>query len=100
MRWSSKHANNGTAGTAIATYLYNYDGTIGAQQDISSGISLDTTKASQFLSASPYSTYFVVWSGQEYSQRDAYRRRFDPTTTYWYGNGRYYSNGLAVCLDQ
>ena len=83
----------------LATYLYNYDGTIGAQQDISSGINLDTTKASQFLSASPYSTYFYVWSGQEYSQDDAYGRSFGPAYTGWnYYNRR--SGNLAVCLDQ
>ena len=82
----------------LATYLYNYDGTIGAKQDINSGISLDTTKASQFFSASPYSTYFYVWSGQEYSQASAYARTFRTTGTAWYGYGRLDSGGLAVCL--
>ena len=84
----------------LATYLYNYDGTIGAQQYISSGISLDTTKASQFLSASPYSTYFYVWSGQEYRLNGAYNRDFRPTLTNWYGYDRDNSFKLAVCLDQ
>ena len=85
----------------LATYLYNYDGTIGDQQDISSGISLDTTKASQFLSASPYSTYFYVWSGQEYSKNGAYLRGFYPTDTGWGNNlTRLNSAILAVCLDQ
>ena len=85
----------------LATYLYNYDGTIGAQQDISSGISLDTTKASQFLSASPYSCFYV-WSGQEYSRDYAYYRYFYPTYTGWNDNSclRYSSHTLAVCLDQ
>ena len=82
----------------LATYLYNYDGTIGAQQDISSGISLDTTKASQLLSASPYSDRFYVWSGQEYSQYGAYNRYFLPRSTHWDNYGRDNSNGLAVCL--
>ena len=81
----------------LATYLYNYDGTIGAQQDISSGISLDPTKASQFLSASP-STWFYVWSGQEYSQNSAYYRNFGPTDTYWLNSSRNDSGRLAVCL--
>lgn len=82
----------------LATYLYNYDRTIGAQQDKSSGISLDTTKASQFLSASPYLDRFYVWSGQEYSQYLAYYRAFGPTGTFWYYDSRYNSNRLAVCV--
>ena len=82
----------------LATYLYNYDGTIGAQQDISSGINLDTTKASQFISASPYSTAFYVWSGQESSQISAYNRHFTPTYTDWYDSNRNGSSRLAVCL--
>ena len=84
----------------LATYLYNYDGTIGAQQIVSSGISLDTTKASQFLSASPYSDRFYVWSGQEYSQTNAYSRHFGPTITYWDGYPRNTNYRFAVCLDQ
>ena len=83
----------------LATYLYNYDGTIGAQQDISSGINLDTTKASQLLSASPYSDRFYVWSGQEYSQNRAYYRTFRPTNTAGWGASHRGSSGtLAVCL--
>ena len=82
----------------LATYVYNYDGTIGAHQDISSGLTLDTTKAAQFLSASPYSTYFYVWSGQEYLQHGAYYRYFDSTYTYWLFNSRHDSYLLAVCL--
>lgn len=82
----------------LATYLYNYDRTIGAKQDINSGISLDTTKASQFLSASPYSTAFYVWSGQEYSQSSAYYRYFDITYTGWCSTNRNVSYLLAVCI--
>ena len=82
----------------LATYLYNYDGTIGAQQDISSGISLDTIKASQFLSVSPYSTYFYVWSGQESSGRNAYVREFYSDYTYAGGYNRNGNFVLAVCL--
>ena len=85
----------------LATYLYNYDGTIGAKQDINSGISLDTTKASQLLSTSPYSDRFYVWSGQEYIQDHAYYRNFYPTGTYWgYYLNRNYSNILAVCVKK
>ena len=81
----------------LATYVYNYDGTIGAQQDVS-GLTLDTTKAAQFLSASPGSNYFYVWSGQEVSCYDAYNRYFYSTYTGWNNGGRYGSSRLAVCL--
>ena len=85
----------------LATYVYNYDSTIGAQQHVS-GLTLDTTKAAQFLSASPGSSsgWFYVWSGQENSSNDAYYRNFTSTNTYWHNYRRYYSNILAVCLDQ
>ena len=84
----------------LATYLYNYDGTIGAQQDISSGINWDPDKVSLFTAQSPGGTsYFYVWSGQEYGQRNAYYRYFSPTNTLWdFRNGRHYSTNLAVCL--
>ena len=83
----------------LATYVYNYDSTIGAQQGIS-GLTLDREKAAQFLSASPYSNYFYVWSGQEISSTDAYYRNFYSTGTGWYNTNRYrYSSyDLAVCL--
>ena len=84
----------------LATYVYNHDSTIGAQQDVS-GIAMDTEKASQFLSASPGSNFFYVWSGQEYSSGYAYNRYFVSTYTNWIkGNRRLNSDGLAVCLDQ
>ena len=84
----------------LATYVYNYDGTIGAQQDISSGLTLDTEKAAQFLSASPGSSsgWVYVWSGQESSQRNAYYRYFNSTTTGWNNLSRYGGGVLAVCL--
>ena len=83
----------------LATYLYNYDGTIGAQQDISSGINWDPDKVSLFTAQSPGGTsWFYVWSGQEYIQTDAYLRYFTPTYTLWSGNLRFRSDTLAVCL--
>ena len=84
----------------LATYLYNYDGTIGAQQDISSRISLDTIKASQFLSVSPYSTYFYVWSGQESDGYYAYERVFYSDSTHAYDGYRNYDGALAVCVGE
>ena len=84
----------------LATYLYNHDSTIGAQEDIDSGLTLDTEKASQFLSASPGSSsgYFYVWSGQENSSGSAYGRFFYSTRTSWYESYRGHSDELAVCL--
>ena len=85
----------------LATYLYNYDGTIGAQQDISSGINWDPNKVTLFTAQSPGGTsYFFVWSGQEYSQYGAYNRNFTPTYTSWGNYGRSNSNVLAVCIFQ
>ena len=85
----------------LATYVYNHDSTIGAQQDVS-GIAMDTEKAAQFLSASPGSSsgWFYVWSGQESSSNIAYFRYFDSTSTGWSNSNRYFSLRLAVCLDQ
>ncbi len=84
----------------LATYVYNHDSTIGAQQDVS-GLTLDTTKAAQFLSASPGSSsgWFYVWSGQEYSSSNVYYRFFASTSTDLNRSSRYGSGGLAVCLD-
>ncbi len=83
----------------LATYVYNHDSTIGAQQNVS-GLTLDTTKASQFLSASPYYNYFYVWSGQEGSiNSTACSRYFGSTSTRWYNTFRDFSEDFAVCLD-
>ena len=81
----------------LATYVYNYDSTIGAQQYIS-GLTLDTEKAAQFFSASPSSYYFFVWSGQEGSSTHAYYRSFASTFTGWSYSTRNNSDNLAVCL--
>ena len=83
----------------LATYVYNHDSTIGANY-IGSGLTLDTEKASQFLSASSLSGSFYVWSGQEYSSVVAYDRYFDSTLTRWSGSYRSLSSYLAVCVDQ
>ena len=81
----------------LATYVYNHDSTIGAQEDIGSGLTLDTEKVSQFLSASLYSDAFYIWSGQEYNRNGAYSRGFNSTNTSWYSTLRD-SIILAVCL--
>ncbi len=82
--------------TALANYVYNRADLTSSN---TSGLTLDTTKASQFLSASPDSGWFYVWSAQEYNQFFAYYRYFSSTTTYWHDvNGRSNSSRLAVCL--
>ncbi len=85
----------------LATYVYNHDSTIGAQQDVS-GIEMDTEKASQFLSASPGSSsgWFVVWSGDEFSGVDTYYRIFDSDRTFFLLSGGRNTRGyLALCVD-
>ena len=84
--------------TQLAKYLYN-NASINSS-GYPSDLALDTEKASQFLSVSPYSTSFFVWSGQEDSTNYACGRDFKSTYTYWSSNGRVLSNALAVCLDQ
>ena len=80
----------------LANYLYNTDSVS------SSGITyegLDTEKASQFISASPASNYFYVWSVQESSDGNACRRNFYSTKTYLQCLGRHSSGSLAVCVS-
>ncbi len=77
----------------LATYLYNLKFTIDAHKSVS-GITLDTEKADQFLSAlTSYSERFYVWSS---TAEDA--RHFGYTST-----GPRYDNRnkkfFAVCLD-
>ena len=84
--------------TQLANYIYNTDSV--SSSGTTSSLAMDTTKASQFLSASPGSSsgWFYVWSGQEGSSVFAYYRNFGSTSTYWDYNYRYTSVRLAVCL--
>ena len=82
--------------TQLANYIYNTDSV--SSSGTTSGLAMDTTKASQFLSASPYSSSFFVWSGQENSSDYAYGRGFHSTYTSWSSFARD-SHALAVCLD-
>ena len=83
----------------LAKYVYNTDSINGGTS--TTHATLDTEKASQFLSASPYSNSFYVWSGQESSSLGAYYRDFRYTYTLWYdSSARGSSIILAVCLDQ
>ena len=82
----------------LAKYVYNTDSINGGTS--LTYATLDTTKASQFLSAEgPGSEYFRVWSGQEYSGNYAYYRSFNSIGTHWSNYGRNGSDVLAVCLD-
>ncbi len=82
----------------LAKYVYNTDSINGGTNP--TYVTLDTEKASQFLSASPYSSYFYVWSGQESSSNTAYDRYFHSTGTSWYNHYcRNRSHLLAVCVD-
>ena len=84
--------------TALAEYIYPDADSIGSS-GTTSGLNWDADRASLFLAQSPYS-YFYVWSGQEYSQSNAYDRYFSPTSTGWGYGSRYGSDLLAVCIFQ
>ena len=78
----------------IAAYLYNKE-SIGAKEDIFSGLTFDATKVSELGLPSPS---FCLWSGEEYSAFTAYTRCFISSSTYWYNGNRNGSGQLAVCL--
>ena len=80
----------------LAKYVYNTDSINGGTS--TTYATLDTTKAAQFLSASPSSVSFAVWSGQEKSEVNAYRREFPYSYTYWTYGSRDTSDKLAVCV--
>ena len=82
----------------LAKYVYNTD-SINGGTSTTRGLTLDTTKASQFLSAigTGYD-YFYVWSGQEFNSYIADIRTFYSTSTGWSSTSRYSSSTFAVCL--
>jgi len=79
----------------IAAYVYNQE-SVGAKQDISSGLTFDATKAAELGLPSPI---FSLWSGEETSSDNAYFRDFYSTYTGWYYHYRYTSVRLAVCVE-
>ncbi len=86
--------------TQLAKYVYGTDSI--NSSSFTYDLALDTTKASQFLSArgTGYSSFYV-WSGLEYSSNlNAYVRFFGSTYTGWGNNSHGGSRMLAVCLDQ
>ncbi len=88
--------------TQLAEYIYDGSSINSSGYNDPTEKPMNTTKASQFLSASPGSSsgWFFVWSGQESSSGNAYGRHFSSTGTGWYSGNRDDSNELAVCLDQ
>ena len=84
--------------TALANYVYNRNDL--TSSSASSSLTMDTEKASQFLSALPGSNAFWVWSGLEYSQSSVIGRLFGSTNTGCYSYYRGYGSGfLAVCIS-
>ena len=79
----------------LATELYKEHPSVGAKQDIDSGLTLDTSKAS---SMGFTGSLFYVWSGEEYDSDHAYYRHFSSSFTYWNSSRRNSSFNQAVCL--
>ena len=78
----------------LATELYGVQ--VGAAQNIGSGLTLDTSKASSMSFTG--SNGFYVWSGEEHDSTRADLRNFRSSYTFW-GNGwRDESRYQAVCL--
>ena len=82
----------------LATELYKGNPTVGAKQDINSGLQLDTSKASSLGFTG--STFYVL-SGEENDGDGAYGRGFGQSYTYFYYNlTRGYSGNQAVCVSE
>ena len=80
----------------LATELYKEHPSVGAKQDIDSGLTLDTSKAS---SMGFTGSRFYVWSGEEGNRGLAYYRDFYSSYTNWaYSSLRINSGNQAVCL--
>ena len=79
----------------LATELYKEHPSVGAKQDINSGLTLDPSKASSmgFTGSS-----FFVWSGEESNSNIAYNRLVTSSNTKWNFSLRSRSLNQAVCL--
>ena len=87
----------------LAKYVYNTDNIKGGTS-ATNGLRLDATKASLFLTASPYSDRFYIWTNEEYSNTNSYVRSFEATSTYLRyvdsnNGGRHRTYMLPVCID-
>ncbi len=84
----------------IATDLYGDHGFSSANDETTTGLTMDKTKPYvSILNAVYGNSEFAIWSGQESDGYAAYVRGFysDYTYTYYY-NGRYYDE-LTVCIS-
>ena len=81
----------------LASQMYVGNPSIGAMED-KSNIQYDpNSPVSKSLGLTPY---FSLWSGEEYSSNNAYRRNFDTTYSHWYYSTRSVSDYQAVCLGE
>ncbi len=83
--------------TQLANYIYSTDSI--NSSGATSSLTMDTEKAAQFLSAGTSNQSFRVWSVQEDSSNLVYGRGFFYSGSGWGVYDRYFSDFLAVCLD-
>ena len=84
----------------LATELYKEHPSVGAEQTIWNGITLDTSKAS---SLGFTGSQLNVWSGEEISIGSAFGRTFYSSSTSRGGVSRYGSagsNGQTMCIGE
>ena len=82
----------------LASQMYVGNPSIGAKED-KSNIQYDPN--SPVSKALGLTSYFYLWSGEEYSSNGAYGRFFDATYSSWYTTTRrVYSYTQAVCLGE
>ena len=82
----------------IASLLYEGNPTVGAYQTVE-GLTYNG-KAPEYGLPDLNSSYFYVWSGEEYGTNGdgAYYRYFSTTYTHWRNTNRNYSGNLGLCL--
>ena len=79
----------------LASQLYKGNPSIGAKQNVYSGLQWDQDAAT---SLGFTSSFFSFWAGEEDSGRDAYRRLFNTTSSYWHYGDRGSIGDQAVCI--
>ncbi len=80
----------------LATELYKGNPTVGAKQNIASGLQLDASKASSL----GFTSYFYVWSGEEKNSIRAYNRVFNQSYTFCDPNQRSNREFQAFCVSE
>ena len=79
----------------LAAYIYNLP-SVGEQEGIRT--KRDDNKASEAGFKFTPGASFYVWSNLEETPYRSYGRHFNPTTSYWYYNSRYYHYVQTVCV--